>query len=99
MKTIKTCYDLDLEYVLILEDDFQFIESKEVIEQELEKLFNLRPDFDVCFLSYNLKKGKIEESFPFLTRVLNSSTASAYIVKNHYYDIILFTSMHMYRYV
>jgi len=75
--------------VLILEDDFTLIESKKIVEQELQKLFDLRPDFDVCFLSYNLKKGKIEEDFPFLTRVFNSSTASAYIVKNHYYDKLI----------
>jgi|TARA_B110000967_G_C18863831_1_gene551564 glycosyl transferase, family 25 len=89
LNVLKIAKDRLYKNVLILEDDFTFIESKEVIEQELQQLFDLRPDFDVCFLSYNLKKGKIEADFPFLTRVFNSSTASAYIVKNHYYDKLI----------
>ena len=77
--------------VLILEDDFIFITSKEIVEENIQKLFDQKPDFDVCFLAYNLDQGVSEDmpDFPFLLRTVEATTASAYIVNQHYYDKLI----------
>jgi hypothetical protein len=72
-----------------LEDDFYFVESKDVVENELSKLFEFKPNFDVCFLSYNLYNGYLDNNNPFLTRTKYSSTASGYLVNEHYYDKLI----------
>jgi len=75
--------------VLILEDDFYFVESKDVVENELSKLFEFKPNFDVCFLSYNLRNGHVDNNNPFLTRTKYSMSASGYLVNEHYYDKLI----------
>jgi len=75
--------------VLILEDDFYFTESKEIVENALDYLFSRKPNFDVCFLAFNLHSGSIDEQNPCLTRVKYSTTSSAYIVNEHYYDKLI----------
>jgi len=75
--------------VLILEDDFYFVEPKDVLENELSKLFEFKPNFDVCFLSYNLEHYYIDNDNSFLTRTKFSTTASGYLVNGHYYDKLI----------
>lgn len=80
---LKIAKDQNLKNILIMEDDLHFIEEPAVVEEEIKKLFQFRPDFDVCFLSYNLIEG-IETEHPFLTRAVCSQSASGYIVNGHY---------------
>ena len=80
--------------VLILEDDFMFLVNKEEFEKQIELLFNTNIntkaiDFDVCMLSYNLIKGEVCETIPFLTKVLDAQTASGYIVNETIYDRLI----------
>jgi len=75
--------------VLILEDDFIFITSKEVLEENIQKLFDQKPDFDVCFLAYYLEQSEDMPDYPFLLRTIEAATASAYIVNEHYYDKLI----------
>jgi GR25 family glycosyltransferase involved in LPS biosynthesis len=89
LRVLELAKERNYKNVLILEDDFYFIESKDVVETELEKLFYHKPDFDVCFLSYNLHDGFVCETTPFLMRTLYSATASGYIVNHHYYDKLI----------
>jgi GR25 family glycosyltransferase involved in LPS biosynthesis len=74
--------------VLILEDDFTFLVSKEEFETNLVKLFESRIHFDVCKLAYNLIE--IEEiDNEHIGKLKCSISASAYIINNHYYDKLI----------
>ena len=74
----------NLRNVLIMKDDFTFLVSKETFETEIAKLFDQNIDYDVCFLSYNLKKSE-ETKYDFLGKSIESSTASAYPVNGKYF--------------
>jgi len=77
--------------VLIFEDDFQFKITKTDFEDGLTKLFEepITKDFDVCMLGYNLIRGEIVEEYPFLTRVIEAQTMSAYLVNHSIYDRLI----------
>lgn len=71
--------------VLILEDDAQFLISKEELHKLFESLSSI--PFDVVMLGYNLRKSE-----PFsdeLVKVLDAQTASAYIVHKDFYDRLI----------
>ena len=89
METIKLAKKRGYKNVLIFEDDFEFIVSKKVFEENIEKLFSENINFDVCFLAYNLFESSIIEGTPFLRKVLSSQTASAYIVNSNFYDDLI----------
>lgn len=74
--------------VLILEDDFQFLVSKEVLEENLNLFFENVKEYDVCMLAYNIQKWK-ETEHPFLMKVLEAQTASAYIVHERFYNRLI----------
>ena len=74
--------------VLILEDDFTFLVSKEEFEQKLSSFFELKLDYDVLMMSYNLIQ-KEETNNRLLTKVLEAQTASGYIIDKRYYDTII----------
>jgi glycosyl transferase family 25 len=75
--------------VLILEDDFIFIITKDELYELLEKLFTENVDFDVCMLSYLLNSYEDCSEYPFLKKVKDAQTASAYIVNEKYYDKLI----------
>lgn len=72
--------------VIIFEDDFEFIISKETFDDIMKKL----PDeYDVVMLSYNLQKQEpYNETFG---RALEVQTASGYIVHSRFYDRLINT--------
>ena len=78
--------------IWVLEDDFEFLVSREVLERELvaihaaEVAGTLRPD--VCMLAYNLME-HAPGPIPEVQRVLSAQTASSYIVYAHYYDTLI----------
>ena len=75
--------------VLIIEDDFQFKVSKDEFEDGLNALFTNPIQFDVCMLGYNLKNGTTVQEYPWLTRVYEAQTASAYLVNDSMYDRLI----------
>ena len=75
--------------VLILEDDFEFMVSKEVFEKELTDFFKSEILFDVCMLSYHIQRDKPVESHSNIRQVIESQNAAGYIVNSHYYDTII----------
>ncbi len=89
LQVIKLAKERKYKNVLIFEDDLCFLKSKEEIEDNIRKLFTYKPDFDVCFLSYNLHEGEVDMEYPFLTNVIYSATASCYIINGHYYDKLI----------
>ena len=75
------------ENVLILEDDFMFVVTKEVFEQEIRTFFDLHIPYDVLMISYNLRN-----SAPYnatVCRTLDVQTTSGYIVHNRFYDTLI----------
>ena len=76
--------------ILILEDDFMFIVSKKEFENNLQKLFDLKLNFDVCMLVYmNYESQNKTTNISFLSKIFQCSNASAYLVNNQYYDKLI----------
>lgn len=75
--------------VLILEDDFQFLVSKEVLEQSLQHFFDTEMTYDVLFLSYNVLESAEIPDCSFLRKVLDAQTASGYLVHGDYLDTLI----------
>jgi glycosyl transferase family 25 len=70
--------------VLIFEDDFEALVTKEVWD---ETIANIPDVYDVIFVTYN-----IQRSEPFNDRfgkVIEGQTAAGYIVHNTYYDTLI----------
>jgi len=75
--------------VLILEDDFMFIVSKEEFNKNITLLFETPVDFDVCMLSYYINNGENDKQHPFLIKTQEAQTASGYIVNESMYDRLI----------
>jgi GR25 family glycosyltransferase involved in LPS biosynthesis len=75
--------------VLILEDDFTFLVSQKQFEDEIAQLMESGIYYDVCMLSYNLMKSGDISGCDFLLKVVEAQTTSAYIVREHYYDVLI----------
>ena len=81
--------------ILIFEDDFMFVVSKEKLEEQIHLLFNSNETsgntckFDVCMLSYNLIKSKECSDYPFLKKVLEVQTTAGYIINESMYDKLI----------
>ena len=75
--------------VLILEDDFTFLVTCEQFEVEITQLIESEINYDVCMLAYNLLSSEDNLGCNHLIKVLEASTASAYIVREHYYDVLI----------
>ena len=94
-EVIKLAKERGYKNILILEDDFMFVVSKEIFEEQIELLFNSKnssgctTSFDVCLLSYNLMKSNTCSDYPFLKKVLEVQTTSGYIVNEKMYDIFI----------
>ena len=72
-------------FIIILEDDFEFTNSKEktlsILRQSL-----YHPEWDVILLSCN---GKSKPYSPGLNKVLDCQTASGYIIQKKYIPVLL----------
>ena len=89
LNVLKLAKERSYKNVLIMEDDFMFLVSKEEVEENLSKLFESEIPFDVCMLSYNLFQSVPCEKFPFLLKALDVQTASGYIVNHLFYDKLI----------
>ncbi len=70
--------------MLVFEDDFEFLVSKEVVD---DVLAHLPEDYDVVMLSYNLLRSEpYDDRF---VRVLDAQTASGYLVHARMYDRLI----------
>ena len=78
--------------ILIFEDDFQFLVSR---EQWDDSLAHLPEDYDVVLLSYNLLQSEPYNAR--FGRALDVQTASGYIVHSRFYDTLLATLEEGYR--
>jgi GR25 family glycosyltransferase involved in LPS biosynthesis len=88
LKAIQLAKERDYNNILILEDDFQFTIEKEEFENQLSRLFENMPTFDVCMISYNIQRS-IETNHDFLRKVIEAQTASGYIINKCFYDKLI----------
>lgn len=82
---IKKARDLKLEKVMILEDDFKFLITKEELDVFLGKINSI--DFDMIMIGYNLIRSQPYNDF--LGKVLEAQTTSGYIIHNKFYDSLI----------
>ena len=83
---IKKARDLELKFVTIFEDDFQFLVSRNEYDHIVT---NLPSDYDIVMLSYNIQKS---EPFNHMFGILKECwTTSGYIVHSRVYDRLIQT--------
>jgi glycosyl transferase family 25 len=88
LSVLKLAKERNYKNILILEDDFEFIVTKDVFEENLNAFFQENKDYNVCMLSYNLHEYlSIENSV--VNKVLFAQTASGYIVNSNYYNKLI----------
>jgi glycosyl transferase family 25 len=85
---LKLAKERNYENVIILEDDFTFLVSKEELQHQLTEFFKLKLDYDTCFLSYNIQRFQPLDN-GIVNKILENQTASGYIVNNKYYDKLI----------
>jgi glycosyl transferase family 25 len=84
LAVLKMARDLKLESVIIFEDDFQFLISR---EEYNEIVSNLPENYDVVMLSYNILHSQpFNEMFG---KCLEVQTASGFIVHSRFYDVLI----------
>jgi GR25 family glycosyltransferase involved in LPS biosynthesis len=88
IQVLKIAKERNYKNILIFEDDFTFIVSKEEFENNLINFFNLNIDYDVLFLSYNIEKYE-ELNNNLINKVIESRSASGYLVNSKYFDILI----------
>jgi len=90
LAVLKLAKERGYKEILIMEDDFVFLLSPE----RMAEIFEILPTipFDVCMLGYNLHQthGDYLSALRLpMHKVKYAQTASAYIVREHYYDTLI----------
>ena len=73
---------------IVIEDDFEFSQSKEIVHRSLNSLFDQKVKYDVCMLSANTIEKK-DSKYPFLKRVISAQTTTGYLVDRTFADKLL----------
>ena len=81
-KALRLAHSLNLENVLILEDDFNFIDDLQTIDQNLNHFFQTIQYYDALLLT-RVNTNDIKKVDDILSICNGSSNAAGYIVKNH----------------
>ena len=88
LSVLKLAKERQYKNILILEDDFKFLVTKEKFENLLNLFFSTNIDYNICMISYNLLK-KTESKCDFLWKSLDVQTASGYIINSNYFDKLI----------
>lgn len=89
LNVLKLARDRGYKNVLILEDDFEFVVSKDEFENQLSMFFESKIEYDVCMISWIVQRSEEFPEFPFLRKIIDGQTASGYIVNSHYYNSLI----------
>ena len=88
INVLKLAKERGYKNILIFEDDFQFIVSKEEFNKNLTDFFNIpKLDWNVVMLSYNLIESTGYNSVIGIAREVQ--TASGYIVNSHFFNALI----------
>jgi GR25 family glycosyltransferase involved in LPS biosynthesis len=87
LKCIQMAKEKDWDHICILEDDIQFLDP-ELFKKQLNAFLQKHLKWDVLLLAGNnmLPYQSIDET---CIKVYNCQTTTGYIVKKHYYDILI----------
>jgi len=89
LNVLKLAKERGYKNVLILEDDFEFVVSKEELEESLTEFFENTPKYDVCLLSYIVQKSEEIPGNTLIRKIIDGQTASGYIVNADYLDVLI----------
>lgn len=89
LNVLKLAKERGYKNVLILEDDFEFLITKEEFEETMRLFFEDKIDFDVTMLSYIIQESEELPNCNYLRKVLNGQTASGYLVNGKYLDVLI----------
>jgi len=87
IEVLKLARERGLKNVLIFEDDFQSLVSKEEFWESINNFFKSNIQYDVLMLSYNLFDSSPVDNL--LIKVKAAQTTSGYIVNSYFYDTLI----------
>lgn len=87
LKVIKIAKERNLDYVVVLEDDVEFTQPGD-LNVKLDAFSRMNIDYDVLLLAGNLRP-PVTHIKDFVFRAQKSFAGTAYVVKKHYYDILI----------
>ena len=76
---LEMAYDMDLKNVLILEDDFVFIEDADKVQQDLKTFFDMKINWDVLMLT-TCAAVVSEHTDSLISRISSSGNGAGYLV-------------------
>ena len=82
-KTLEIFVESPWQTALIFEDDFTFTLDMNYVHYLLGSLFQERIEFDVVMLAGNIMRSE-KTDYPFLEKVLDGQTASAFLIKKQF---------------
>lgn len=87
IKCLKMAIEKDLDYIIILEDDIEFL-NPPLFLQNFHKFLHSGMDWDVILICGNNAKPckQIEEYY---AKINNTQTTTGYMVKKHYFSTLL----------
>lgn len=90
LAVMKLAKEQGLKNVLILEDDFTFLVTREELDKKLNQFFkDFQDDYDVCmFCCQNLIEDGSKPQ-PYISKIHNANNASAYLINGKYLDKII----------
>jgi glycosyl transferase family 25 len=91
LAVLKLAKERNYRNVLILEDDFEFLVTKDEFQDQLQQFFASSREYNVCMLAYDVRER--DTSFPHdagnVERLLFAQTAAGYLVNCNYYDKLI----------
>jgi len=84
---LKLARDNGLKNVMILEDDFEFLVSKEEFWTDMNNFFKSGTTYDMLLLSYKYVDGKQYNSK--LNRIFDAESTAGYIINCYFYDTLI----------
>lgn len=88
LNVLKEAREKRYKNILIFEDDFEFLVSKEAFDKLMRRVFDDKVEFDVIMLAYNLQVYE-ESDYDYLYKVNKAHTASGYLVNESMYDELI----------
>ncbi len=88
IEVLKRAQERDAEYVLVLEDDFDFEWTRADLDQRLEEFLRTFPDFDVIMFTYSGLKGD-PTAVPHVGKLASAHNAGSYLVSKKYIPTLL----------
>ena len=87
IKCLEMAKERDYDMVFICEDDIQFI-SKDTLQNSVNKDIETVKEWDVCIIGGNNGR-PFKPVNEICVQVQNCQTTTGYVVKKHYYDVLL----------